>query len=94
LNPLQQSGILIHMTTSTLQVSLPPDLQACVEAQVEMGAFSSAADYIAALIRDDRTRFENHLVDAMKGPFIEITDEEWEHGDITEIAEQRFRERG
>jgi antitoxin ParD1/3/4 len=41
---------------STLNISLPQQMKAFVETQVDEGLYGSASDYIRALIREDQKR--------------------------------------
>ena len=57
---------------STLNVSLPPAMKAFVAAQVHSGLYSSASDYMQALIRADQHRraeatLEAQLLDSLAG---------------------------
>jgi antitoxin ParD1/3/4 len=86
------------MASASIQVSIPDSLAPYVEAQVESGAYGSPSDYIGELIREDRERrlatLEEQLLEALKGEPIELSDEEWEHGDIVALAEERLGRRG
>ena len=85
------------MATTTLNIPLPEDLKHYVEARVDSGGYGTPSDYVRELILNDRdrrlSRLEDSLVEALKGEPIEISDEEWEHGDIMAIAEQRLSQR-
>jgi len=43
---------------STMNVSLPDQLKAFVEAQADRGAYGSTSEYVRDLIRRDQERFE------------------------------------
>ena len=97
MNPNLEGGILVNMATTTLNIPLPEDLKRYVDARVDSGAYGTPSDYVRELILNDRdrrlSRLEDSLVEALKGEPIEITDEEWAHGDIMAIAEQRLSQR-
>jgi len=93
LYPDQRSGILVIMATSSLTIPLTEDVQDYIEARVDSGAYGTPADYVNDLIRKERallSDLEQNLLRAMDGPFVELTDDEWEHGDIMAIADDRF----
>jgi antitoxin ParD1/3/4 len=66
---------------STMNISLPEQLRSFVEARVRQGQYSSASDYVRALIREDQERraqaeLESKLLNAIEsGQFSEITPE-------------------
>ncbi len=66
---------------STMNISLPEQLRSFVEARVRQGQYSSASDYVRALIREDQERraqaeLESKLLNAIEsGQFSEVTPE-------------------
>lgn len=57
---------------STLNISLPDQMRAFIESQVNRGLYSTASDYIRDLIRDDQKRrdqekLETLLLEALEG---------------------------
>ena len=66
---------------STIPVQLPDDLRAFVDSTVERGRFTSASEYIVALVdaaRKDRSGIETALIEGLEsGPAEEWTSEEW-----------------
>ena len=66
---------------STISVNLPDDLRQFVEANVVRGQFTSANDYIVALVeaaRRQRSSIETALIDGLEsGPADEWTSQEW-----------------
>ena len=66
---------------ATIQVELPQDLQEFIEAKLKRGDFSSASEYIVALVqcaRSGRSAIEAALVEGLNsGPAEEWTKEEW-----------------
>jgi antitoxin ParD1/3/4 len=68
---------------TSLTISLPDDIKAFVEDQAARGGFVSIDDYLASLLRETRLRqskqeLEEKLLEGLKGPFTEMTPEEWE----------------
>jgi antitoxin ParD1/3/4 len=87
------------MSNAPIVISLEEEsITRYVEARVDSGAYGTPKDFIRDLILDDRdrrlARLEDDLAEAMKGNFTELTDEEWEQGDILTIAEARTEQRG
>lgn len=70
---------------TTMNISLPDEMKAFVETQVQQGGYSTASEYLRELIRDaqkTRTaeeRLEKLLLEGINsGPGIEVTPEFWE----------------
>ena len=54
---------------ATLNISLPDELRAYIEARVNTGEYQSASDYLRDLIRHDREETERLLVEGLdSGP--------------------------
>ena len=54
---------------ATLNVSMPDELRAYIEARVNTGEYQSASDYLRDLIRHDREETERLLVEGLdSGP--------------------------
>ena len=67
---------------STLNISLPNDLRAVVEQQVESGAYASHSEYIRTLIRADKKRLareqlEAELLRRLNSPSKVMTSADW-----------------
>jgi len=66
---------------STIPVELPDELHEFVDLRVQRGQFSSANDYIVALIdaaRSTRSEIEAALIEGLdSGPAEEWTSQEW-----------------
>jgi antitoxin ParD1/3/4 len=79
---------------TTINISLPEPLSTYVEAKVAAGDYGTPSQYITELIQDDRDRrkhaLEEHLIHALSenSEALEISDEDWEHGDIFGIIEE------
>ena len=54
---------------ATLNISMPDELRAYIEARVNTGEYQSASDYLRDLIRHDREETERLLVEGLdSGP--------------------------
>src|SRR5947208_15630513 len=68
----------------TMNISLPDPMKEFVEELVTQGDYSSASEYVRALIREDRKRREKERLEAMlleglaSGPMTEMTAQDWE----------------
>ena len=78
---------------ATIPLELPTDLQVFVDSQVEIGRFTSANDYIVALVdaaRDSRSTIEAALLQGLHSdPAEEWTSQEW--AEIRQRVVQRHR---
>jgi antitoxin ParD1/3/4 len=69
---------------TTMNVSLPDEMKAFVEEQVQRGGYSTASEYLRELIRDAqkqaaKERLETLLLEGLdSGPGIPVTPEFWE----------------
>ncbi|ODT36439.1 MAG: addiction module antitoxin [Microbacterium sp. SCN 71-17] len=68
---------------TTMNISLPDDMKAFVEAQMAADGYASASEYLHALIREDQKRRARHaleakLVEGLQGPAVEMTREDWD----------------
>jgi antitoxin ParD1/3/4 len=52
---------------ATLNISMPDEMRAFIEARVSMGEYQSASDYLRDLIRHDREEMELLLVSVGSG---------------------------
>ncbi len=82
------------MATSTINITLPEELNHYVEARVDSGSFGTPTEYIRELILDDRdrriSRLEERLLESIKSEPIEISEEEWESEDLIEILRTKL----
>jgi putative addiction module CopG family antidote len=66
---------------ATIEVELPQDLQEFVDTKLKQGHFTSASEYIVALVesaRRGRSAIEAALIEGLNsGPAEEWTKEEW-----------------
>ncbi|WP_448874220.1 ribbon-helix-helix domain-containing protein [Desulfobulbus propionicus] len=51
---------------ATLNISMPDELRAFIEARVNTGEYQSASDYLRDLIRHDREETEQYLIDGLE----------------------------
>ena len=78
---------------TTINISLPEPLSSYVEAKVADGDYGTPSQYITELIREDRDRrrrnLEEHLLYALseESQALEVSDEDWQHGDIVALME-------
>ena len=81
----------------TMNISLPDPMKEFVEELVAGGDYSSASEYVRALIREDRKRREKERLEALlleglnSGPATEMTPADWEQ--IRAEVRQRIAER-
>ncbi len=53
-------------TVATLNISMPDEMRAFIEARVSTGEYQSASDYLRDLIRHDREETERLLVEGLE----------------------------
>jgi antitoxin ParD1/3/4 len=78
---------------STLNISLPDPIKTYAEAGTQAGAYGSPNQYISDLILDDHDRrlaLKEHLLESLNHTedSLEISDEDWQHGDIVGLIEE------
>jgi antitoxin ParD1/3/4 len=72
------------MSNTTMNISLPEALREFVEERVTEGSFANASDYVRALIRDDRAKraqavLESKLLEGLEsGPPVVADDAYWD----------------
>ena len=82
---------------TTMNVSLPDEMKAFVEEQVQRGGYSTASEYLRELIRDAQKqaaeeRLEKLLLEGLdSGPATPMTKKNWE--DLRRELERRRAER-
>jgi antitoxin ParD1/3/4 len=67
---------------TTMNISLPEEMKAFIEAQMASEGFASASEYLRTLIRDEQKRrakqaLEAMLLEGLQGPAVEMTREDW-----------------
>ena len=67
---------------TTMNISVPDEMKAFVEAQMTQEGYASASEYLRALIRDAQKRrakqeLEAKLLEGLQGPVSEMTDADW-----------------
>jgi antitoxin ParD1/3/4 len=68
---------------TTMNISLPDEMKAFVEAQMAQGGYASASEYLRALIRDAQKRQAKHeleekLLEGLSSPASEMTKSDWD----------------
>ena len=68
---------------ATMNISLPDEMKAFIEARMAQEGYASASEYLRTLIRDDQKRRARQALDArlregLQGPAVEMTREDWE----------------
>lgn len=68
---------------TTMNISLPDEMKAFVEARLMADGYASASEYLRSLIRDDQKRqakqaLEAKLLEGLQGPMTEMTRDDWE----------------
>jgi antitoxin ParD1/3/4 len=68
---------------TTMNISLPDEMKAFVEAQMTQEGYASASEYLRTLIREEQRRrakreLEVKLLEGLQGPAIEMTRQEWD----------------
>ena len=82
---------------TTMNVSLPDEMKAFVEEQVQRGGYSTASEYLRELIRDAqkqaaKERLEKLLLEGLdSGPATPMTKKDWK--DLRRELERRRAER-
>ncbi len=67
---------------TTMNISVPDEMKAFVEAQMTQEGYASASEYLRALIRDAQKRrakqeLEAKLLEGLQGPVSEMTRDDW-----------------
>ena len=68
---------------TTMNISLPDEMKAFIEARLVQEGYASASEYLRALIREDQKRkakqeLEAKLLEGLRGPEVEMTREDWD----------------
>ena len=68
---------------TTMNISVPDEMKAFVEAQMAQEGYASASEYLRALIRDAQKRrakqeLEAKLLEGLQGPAVPMTREDWD----------------
>ncbi len=77
----------------TMNISLPAEMKAFIEAEMAEEGFASPSDYLLSLVREaQRCRakqaLEAKLLEGLEGPAVEMTAEDWDS--IEQEAQDRF----
>ena len=78
---------------TTMNISLPKEMKAFIEAQMATEGYASVSEYLRALIREAQKRqakreLEAKLLEGLQGPAVEMTREDWDS--IEQEAQERF----
>ncbi len=68
---------------TTMNISLPEEMKAFIEARMALEGHASASEYLRTLIREEQRRrakqaLEAKLLEGLQGPAVEMTREDWE----------------
>jgi antitoxin ParD1/3/4 len=68
---------------ATMNISLPDEMKAFVEAQMAEEGYASASEYLRALIREAQKQrakqmLESKLLEGLQGPAVEMTRDDWD----------------
>ncbi len=68
---------------TTMNISLPEEMKAFIDAQTAEEGYASASEYLRHLIREKQKRkakekLEAMLMEGLKGPMTEFTQADWE----------------
>lgn len=68
---------------TTMNISLPEEMKAFIDAQLAREGYASASEYLRALIRDAQRQQARHeleakLLEGLEGPATEMTRADWE----------------
>jgi len=82
---------------TTLNISLPDSMRAFIDEQTNSGNYSTASEYVRALVREDQKRraqehFEALLLEGLEsGEREKLTPEDW--NEVRQQVRKRFGER-
>ena len=68
---------------TTMNISLPDEMKAFIEAQMTQEGYASASEYLRTLIREEQRRrakqaLEAKLLEGLQSPASEMTDADWD----------------
>ena len=77
---------------TTMNISLPDEMKAFIEAQMSKEGYASASEFLRTLIREEQRRrakreLEAKLLEGLQGPAVEMTADDWDS--IMQEAAQR-----
>ena len=82
---------------TTLNISLPDSMRAFIDEQTKTGAYSTASEYLRALVREDQKRRAQEHLEALllegleSGEREKLTPEDWEQ--VRQQVRKRLGER-
>src|SRR4030095_11922858 len=80
----ERRAIIVHMSMTSLNISLPQPLKDFVEERVKEGGYSTPSEYVRGLLREDQKRRAEERLEALlleglnSGKPIAVTPEYWE----------------
>jgi antitoxin ParD1/3/4 len=68
---------------TTMNISLPEEMKAFIEAQIAEEGYASASEFLRAIIRDvqkrkAREQLEAKLIEGLHGPLVAMTGKDWD----------------
>ncbi len=68
---------------TTMNISMPDEMKAFVEAEMAREGYASASEYLRALIREAQRRqakqaLEARLLEGLQGPMVEMDRDDWD----------------
>ncbi|WP_169979103.1 type II toxin-antitoxin system ParD family antitoxin [Tautonia rosea] len=68
---------------TTMNISLPEEMKAFIDAQIAREGYASASEYVRDLIREAQRRHARNeldvkLLEGLEGPAVEMTREDWD----------------
>jgi antitoxin ParD1/3/4 len=85
------------MAMTSLNISLPKQLKAYVEAQVAVGEYGTPSEYMRDLIRRDKEqqqlKLEESLLEALDSGSIRISSKELASRSLVELLQEKLSER-
>jgi antitoxin ParD1/3/4 len=68
---------------TTMNISVPDEMKAFVEAEIAQEGYASASEYLRALIRDAQKRrarqdLEAKLLEGLQAPAVQMTRDDWD----------------
>ncbi|MDR3736573.1 MAG: type II toxin-antitoxin system ParD family antitoxin [Acidobacteriaceae bacterium] len=83
------------MAMTSLNISIPVQLKAYIEAQVQSGDYGTPSEYVRSLVRKDKeSRLEElkkQLLAALQTEAFDVTEEEWERVPFKELLLSKTR---
>ncbi|HRK32122.1 MAG TPA: type II toxin-antitoxin system ParD family antitoxin [Tepidisphaeraceae bacterium] len=80
----------------TIGIDLPPDLKSYIDEQVTLGRYRDASECVQSLVEADKMRrlrseIETDLLEAVRAPSTDFTEQDWE--DIRTLGHREIKRR-